>query len=63
MLYEVITGQVTGTLSGNGVVFQIEAQPEDEATIVGTATNQQGRLFFEATIEGAQLAILFVEPA
>jgi len=55
-------GQVTGTLSGNGVVFQIEAQPEDESTIVGTATNQQGRLFFQATLEGAQLAMLFVEP-
>lgn len=53
---------VTGTLSGNGVVFQIEAQPEDESTIVGTAANAQGRLFFQATLEGGQLATIFVEP-
>lgn len=54
--------QVSGTLSGNGVTFQIQAQPEDETTIVGTAQNQQGTLFFQATNEGGQLTLLFVEP-
>jgi hypothetical protein len=55
-------GKVTGTLSGNGAVFQVEGEPEEATTIVGTATGQQGRLFFQATLQGDQLVILFVEP-
>ncbi len=55
-------GTVTGTLSGNGAVYQVEAQPEETGTIVGTATGQQGRLFFQATLQGDQLQVIFVEP-
>jgi hypothetical protein len=61
-LQQAAGGAVTGTLSGNGAVFQVEAQPEEAATIVGTATGPQGRLFFEATLQGDQLHVIFVEP-
>ena len=61
-LQQAASGAVTGTLSGNGAVFQIEAQPEEAGTIVGTATGPQGRLFFQATLQGDQLHVIFVEP-
>lgn len=61
VLQQAGNGIVTGTMSGNGVSFQIEARPEEDA-IAGMATGQQGRLFFQAGLEGDQLVMLFVEP-
>jgi hypothetical protein len=62
VLQQAGAGKVAGTLSGNGAVFQVEAEPEEATTIVGTATGQQGRLFFQATLDGERLAVIFVEP-
>ncbi len=61
VLSQAANGAVTGTLSGNGVSFQIEAQPEEQS-IVGIASGQQGRLFFQADVDGNQIVMIFVEP-
>ena len=47
---------LTGTMSGNGVQYQVEGAVE-EGIAVGAIYNQDGGVFFEAELQGSQLLL------
>jgi hypothetical protein len=55
------SGQLTGTISGNGTTLQIEGVLED-GSVVGAMTGPQGGLWFEAELDEGDLYVTLVEP-
>ena len=55
------TGNITGTMSGNGQRFTVEGMVEDGAA-VGLIYNEQGGVYFEARLSGSQLGVTLIEP-
>jgi hypothetical protein len=53
-------GKVTGTLSGNGTVIQLEAKLE-EGDLVGQAVMGQTRAIFSAELDGTTLLVGLIE--
>ncbi|MGD8726386.1 MAG: hypothetical protein PVH40_02010, partial [Gemmatimonadales bacterium] len=54
-------GTLTGTMSGNNQQYQVEGMLE-EGIAVGAIYNQQGGVYFEAQLQGAQLLLTLIEP-
>jgi catechol 2,3-dioxygenase-like lactoylglutathione lyase family enzyme len=59
-LRQAADGQLTGTMTGNGVEFRVEGIVE-EGVAMGAITNAEGGVFFEASLDGAQLTLTLVE--
>lgn len=53
-------GQLTGSMSGAGIQFQIEGIVE-EGTAMGAITSAEGGVFFEGTLQGNQLTLVLIE--
>lgn len=53
--------RVTGTLSGNGLQFEVEAQLGDDGGFYGTARGRDGTLFIGGEVDGAQLGLALAE--
>jgi hypothetical protein len=54
-------GKVSGTLSGQGLTFTVEAGVRDEG-LIGTLSGESGTLFLFSRLRGAELDVLLVEP-
>jgi hypothetical protein len=53
--------QVRGTLSGNGLQFEVEAQVGADGGFYGTARGRDGTLFIGGETDGAQLGLALAE--
>lgn len=60
VLQHAASGQLTGSMTGNGAEFRIEGLVE-EGTAMGAITGAQGGVFFEATLDGSQLTLTLIE--
>ncbi|HEX9729070.1 MAG TPA: hypothetical protein VGA37_11245 [Gemmatimonadales bacterium] len=52
-------GKIVGTLSGNGVSFQVEGTLEGNSA-VGAIFSNQGGMYFQADLQGARLVVTIV---
>lgn len=53
--------QIRGTLSGNGMQFDVEAQLGADGGFYGTARSRDGSLFIGGELDGAQLGLALAE--
>jgi hypothetical protein len=54
-------GKVSGTLSGQGSTFKVEAEARPEG-LLGTVTGESGTLFLMSRLRGNELDVLLAEP-
>ena len=54
-------GKVSGTLSGQGLTFTVEAEVRPEG-LVGMLSGESGTLFLISRLRGAELDVLLAEP-
>ncbi len=54
-------GTLTGSMSGNNQQYQVEGMLE-EGIAVGAIYNDQGGVYFEAQLQGAELLLTLIEP-
>lgn len=54
-------GRVSGTLTGQGTTFKVEAEVRPEG-LLGTVSGESGTLFIMSRLNGAQLQVLLAEP-
>jgi hypothetical protein len=54
-------GKVSGTLSGQGLTFTVEAEVRPEG-MIGTLSGESGMLFLISRLRGAELDVLLAEP-
>jgi len=54
-------GKVSGTLSGEGMTFKVQAEVRPEG-LVGSLTGESGMLFLISRLRGAEIDVLLAEP-
>lgn len=54
-------GQVTGTMSSDGIMYNVNGALE-EGSVLGTVSTQAGGLYFMAEFDEAQLFVTLIEP-
>lgn len=53
-------GKLTGSMTGNGVQFEVEGMVED-GTAMGAISNASGGVFFEGYLDGNQLTLILID--